>query len=52
MAELPPKLQIHPPLINSASPWATTLDDLRRLYAWYVHQLLLSSFRYLGGSFI
>ncbi|KAK4113535.1 FMN-linked oxidoreductase [Canariomyces notabilis] len=33
MAELPPKLKIHPPLINSASPWATTLDDLRRLYA-------------------
>lgn len=33
MAELPPPLEIYPPLINSANPWATTLDDLRRLYA-------------------
>lgn len=28
----PPPLEISPPLINSACPWATTLDDLRRLY--------------------
>ncbi|GAB1315136.1 dihydroorotate dehydrogenase [Madurella fahalii] len=33
MAGLPPPLEIHPPLINSANPWATTLDDLRSLYA-------------------
>ncbi|KAF2401091.1 FMN-linked oxidoreductase [Trichodelitschia bisporula] len=26
------KLNINPPLINSACPWATTLDDLRALY--------------------
>ncbi|OTB07067.1 hypothetical protein M426DRAFT_9142 [Hypoxylon sp. CI-4A] len=30
--ELPPKLDIHPPLINSANPWATTLEDLKALY--------------------
>jgi dihydroorotate dehydrogenase (fumarate) len=28
----PPLFEIHPPLLNSACPWATTLDDLRRLY--------------------
>ncbi|KAK4229662.1 hypothetical protein QBC38DRAFT_508089 [Podospora fimiseda] len=28
----PPPIQIHPPLINSANPWATTLEDLERLY--------------------
>ncbi|KAK3326437.1 hypothetical protein B0H66DRAFT_160275 [Apodospora peruviana] len=28
-----PILDIYPPLINSANPWATTLDDLRRLHA-------------------
>jgi dihydroorotate dehydrogenase (fumarate) len=33
MAGAPPRLEISPPLINSANPWATTLDDLRRLYA-------------------
>ncbi|KAK4158514.1 hypothetical protein C8A00DRAFT_28524 [Chaetomidium leptoderma] len=33
MAGAPPPLEINPPLVNSASPWATTLDDLRRLYA-------------------
>jgi dihydroorotate dehydrogenase (fumarate) len=26
-------LDINPPLLNSANPWATTLDDLRALYA-------------------
>jgi dihydroorotate dehydrogenase (fumarate) len=29
----PPRLEINPPLVNSACPWATTLDDLRQLYA-------------------
>lgn len=29
----PPPLEVHPSLINTACPWATTLDDLRRLYA-------------------
>lgn len=33
MAAAPPPLEISPPLVNSANPWATTLDDLRRLYA-------------------
>jgi dihydroorotate dehydrogenase (fumarate) len=33
MAGTPPPLEINPPLINSACPWATTLDDLRRLYS-------------------
>ncbi|KAL1840976.1 hypothetical protein VTJ49DRAFT_7582 [Mycothermus thermophilus] len=33
MAKTPPLFDINPPLINSACPWATTLDDLRRLYA-------------------
>ena len=28
----PPTLTISPPLFNSASPWATTIDDLRALY--------------------
>ncbi|CAN8105839.1 unnamed protein product [Discula destructiva] len=32
-ADLPPMLAIHPPLLNSANPWATTLDDLAALYA-------------------
>ncbi|KAK3685758.1 hypothetical protein B0T22DRAFT_228820 [Podospora appendiculata] len=30
---LPPALDISPPLVNSANPWATTLDDLRLLHA-------------------
>ncbi|TLS28455.1 hypothetical protein PpBr36_01903 [Pyricularia pennisetigena] len=29
----PPSLRIHPPLANSATPWATTLKDLNRLYS-------------------
>ncbi|KAL1879887.1 hypothetical protein VTK73DRAFT_6699 [Phialemonium thermophilum] len=29
----PPIMEINPPLLNSANPWATTLDDLRSLYA-------------------
>jgi len=28
----PPTLDISPPLLNSANPWATNLDDLRALY--------------------
>ena len=28
----PPSLDIVPPLINSANPWATTVDDLQALY--------------------
>ncbi|KAI5860230.1 hypothetical protein GGS23DRAFT_614072 [Durotheca rogersii] len=31
--ERPPALRIDPPLLNSASPWATTLADLRALRA-------------------
>ncbi|TPX17618.1 uncharacterized protein E0L32_012098, partial [Thyridium curvatum] len=30
---LPPPLEIDPPLLNSACPWATDLEDLKRLYA-------------------
>lgn len=33
MAGPPPLFEVSPPLINSACPWATTLDDLRKLYA-------------------
>jgi dihydroorotate dehydrogenase (fumarate) len=33
MASVPPPLKISPPLINSSNPWATTLEDLRALYA-------------------
>ncbi|KAL2269138.1 hypothetical protein VTJ83DRAFT_3984 [Remersonia thermophila] len=33
MVKTPPLFDIHPPLVNSACPWATTLEDLRRLYA-------------------
>ncbi|WYZ41654.1 hypothetical protein EsH8_V_000549 [Colletotrichum jinshuiense] len=29
----PPELKISPPLLNSANPWATTLEDLERLHA-------------------
>ncbi|KAJ0307018.1 hypothetical protein COL5a_009511 [Colletotrichum fioriniae] len=29
----PPELKISPPLLNSANPWCTTLDDLQRLHA-------------------
>lgn len=28
----PPPLEINPPLINSANPWATNLEDLKSLY--------------------
>lgn len=28
----PPPLQISPPLVNSANPWATSLEDLKALY--------------------
>lgn len=28
----PPPLQINPPLVNSANPWATSLEDLKALY--------------------
>jgi dihydroorotate dehydrogenase (fumarate) len=28
----PPPLNIHPPLLNSANPWATSLEDLQALY--------------------
>ncbi|KAI1816246.1 hypothetical protein GGS20DRAFT_245862 [Poronia punctata] len=31
-SRLPPRLHIDPPLFNSANPWATTLEDLRKLY--------------------
>lgn len=29
---LPPVLNVSPPLVNSANPWATDLDDLKLLY--------------------
>lgn len=29
---LPPRLLVNPPLLNSANPWATTLEDLMVLY--------------------
>ena len=32
MDTLPPALKVTPPLINSANPWATTLEDLKALY--------------------
>ncbi|KAI1418605.1 dihydroorotate dehydrogenase [Hypoxylon sp. FL1857] len=28
----PPEIHIHPPLLNSANPWATTLQDLKALF--------------------
>ncbi|KAI0601516.1 hypothetical protein F4775DRAFT_589295 [Biscogniauxia sp. FL1348] len=31
-SNLPPPIHIVPPLLNSASPWATTREDLKRLY--------------------
>lgn len=31
-ADLPPRLAINPPLVNSSNPWATTLEDLIALY--------------------
>ncbi|CAK7264352.1 dihydroorotate dehydrogenase [Sporothrix epigloea] len=33
MAALPPPLEIDPPLLNTANPWATDLADLSKLYA-------------------
>lgn len=30
--ERPPRLEVSPPLLNSANPWATTLEDLTILY--------------------
>jgi len=30
--QLPPQLDINPPLLNSANPWATTLQDLTALF--------------------
>ncbi|KAI1778380.1 dihydroorotate dehydrogenase-like protein [Hypoxylon cercidicola] len=30
--EPPPPIHIHPPLLNSANPWATTLEDLKALF--------------------
>lgn len=33
MADRPPTLTIRPSLINSSNPWATTLEDLRSLFA-------------------
>ncbi|KAH8893252.1 FMN-linked oxidoreductase [Thozetella sp. PMI_491] len=33
MAQQPPLLKFSPPLVNSSNPWATTLDDLQKLYA-------------------
>ncbi|KAK3377856.1 hypothetical protein B0H63DRAFT_525120 [Podospora didyma] len=33
MASKPCLWEVNPPLINSANPWATTLEDLRLLYA-------------------
>ncbi|KAK3296785.1 uncharacterized protein B0H64DRAFT_372222 [Chaetomium fimeti] len=32
MGESPPLFDIYPPLINTACPWATTIDDLRLLH--------------------
>ncbi|KAI1762153.1 dihydroorotate dehydrogenase [Hypoxylon sp. FL1150] len=32
MTEAPPPIHINPPLLNSANPWATTLQDLKALY--------------------
>ncbi|KAK0671754.1 putative Dihydroorotate dehydrogenase [Cercophora samala] len=32
MPELPPPININPPLINSANPWASDYEDLERLY--------------------
>ncbi|EJT80265.1 dihydroorotate oxidase [Gaeumannomyces tritici R3-111a-1] len=29
----PPRLQLNPPLLNSATPWATSLKDLQKLYS-------------------
>lgn len=32
VADCPPRLKLNPPLLNSANPWATTLEDLTALY--------------------
>ncbi|CAK7204486.1 dihydroorotate dehydrogenase [Sporothrix eucalyptigena] len=32
MASLPPPIEIDPPLLNTANPWATDLADLTKLY--------------------
>ncbi|KAI1502649.1 dihydroorotate dehydrogenase [Biscogniauxia marginata] len=32
MGDLPPPIHIVPPLLNSANPWATTREDLKRLF--------------------
>ncbi|KAI0144066.1 dihydroorotate dehydrogenase [Hypoxylon sp. NC0597] len=29
---MPPEIHINPPLLNSANPWATTLEDLKALF--------------------
>ncbi|KAK4191505.1 hypothetical protein QBC35DRAFT_512601 [Podospora australis] len=34
MAGLPPRININPPLVNSANPGATDLDQLRQLYEY------------------
>lgn len=31
-SQVPPRLNISPPLVNSANPWATSLEDLEALY--------------------
>ncbi|KAH9900253.1 dihydroorotate dehydrogenase-like protein [Xylariomycetidae sp. FL2044] len=32
MSTLPPNIEIVPPLLNSANPWATSLEDLKALF--------------------
>jgi dihydroorotate dehydrogenase (fumarate) len=49
MAGPPPPLEINPPLLNSASPWATTLDDLRQLYACSSTGAVTTRTSLLGG---
>ncbi|KAK1984851.1 hypothetical protein LZ30DRAFT_710310 [Colletotrichum cereale] len=45
----PPELEISPPLLNSANPWCTTLEDLERLHASPHTGALTTRTALLGG---
>lgn len=50
-SHLPPRLDINPPLLNSASPWATTLDDLIALYGSPYTGAITTRTAFVGGVF-
>ena len=49
MADCPPALTIRPPLVNSSNPWATTLEDLRSLFACASTGAVTTRTSLLGG---